>query len=294
MIVLVAGSSGLLGRALVAELRAHGHQVRRLVRRDPAAGDEHRWNPPAGTIDEAALDGVDAVVNLCGSPMTPGRWSHARKQEMKDSRIEPTEVLAEAVAERGIATMVNASGIDYYGDTGGAVVDESAAGGSGFLAELTTHWEQATQAAERAGARVVRLRTGVVLSGHGGMLRYLTPLVRFGLGGRLGDGTQYVPWISLPDHAAATRFAVEQAAVRGPVNVVAPHPVTNTEFVRQLGARLHRPTPWFVPKQAMRLLLGPDAVEPILNSHNARPKALLDAGFTFRHEHLHQALAAVV
>jgi hypothetical protein len=294
MLVLVAGSSGLLGRALVAELRAHGHQVRKLVRRDPAAGDEHRWNPPAGTIDDAALDGVDAVVNLCGSPMTPGRWSHARKQEMKDSRIEPTEVLAEAVAERGIGTLVNASGIDYYGDTGSAVVDESVRAGNGFLAELSAQWEQATQAAEDAGARVVRLRTGVVLSDRGGMLRFLKPLVQFGLGAKLGDGHQFVPWISLPDHAAAMRFAVEQAVLRGPANLVAPNPVTNAEFIRRLGSRLKRPTPWFVPKAAMRLVLGSDAVEPILNSHNARPKALVDAGFTFRHERLEQALSVVL
>ncbi|MGH3467298.1 MAG: TIGR01777 family oxidoreductase, partial [Thermocrispum sp.] len=279
MRVLVAGSSGFLGCALVSELREHGHEVRRLVRRAPAADDEHRWDPPAGSIADGALDGVDAVVNLCGSPMTPGRWTEARKQAMKDSRVEPTEVLSEAMAEHGIGTLVNASGIDFYGDTGDVEVDESAGEGAGFLAGLAAEWELATQAAQDAGARVVRLRTGMVLAPGGGMLRILKPLFLVGLGGKLGDGRQYVPWISRPDHAAAMRFAVENDALRGPVNLVAPNPVTNAEFTLALGKALRRPAPWFVPKPALSLVLGGDAVEPIMSSHNARPKALADAGF---------------
>lgn len=294
MRVLIAGSSGFLGSALVSELREQGHEVRRLVRRDPAKQDEHRWDPPAGVIADGALNGVDVVVNLCGSPMTPGRWTEARKQAMRDSRIEPTEVLAEAVAEHGIGVLVNASGIDVYGDTGSAVVDESAGNGSGFLATLAADWEQATRPAQEAGARVVLLRTGVVLDPQGGMLKFLKPLFQFGLGGKLGDGKQYVPFVSRPDHVAAMRFAVENESLRGPANVASPQPVTNAEFTKTLGKALRRPAPWFVPKQAMNLVLGDAAVEPILNSHNTRPKALQDAGFTFRHPSLDEALSAVL
>lgn len=294
MRVLVAGSSGFLGSELVPELRAHGHEVRRLVRREPSAQDEHRWDPPAGSIADGAFEGVEAVVNLCGSPMLPSRWSEARKQLIKDSRIEPTEVLAEAVARHDVGVLVNASGIDFYGDTGDVELDESAGEGAGFLAEVAAEWEQATQVAQDAGARVVVLRTGVVLSPAGGMLRILKPLFQAGLGGKLGDGRQYLPWISRPDHVAAMRFAVENAALSGPANLCAPNPVTNAEFTRALGRALRRPTPWFVPRPAMRLVLGSDAIEPVLSSHRAQPRALADAGFTFRHEHLDEALTAVL
>lgn len=294
MRVLVAGSSGFIGSALLPELREHGHEVRRLVRREPAAADEHAWDPPAGTIADGAFAGVDAVVNLCGSAMGLGRWTEARKQEMKDSRIEPTEVLAEAVARHGVGVLVNASGIDFYGDTGDVVVDEGAGEGAGFLTELAAEWEQATEPARAAGARVVLLRTGVVLHPAGGMLRVLKPLFKLGLGGRIGDGQQYLPWISRPDHVAAIRFLLEHDDVSGPVNLCGPNPVTNAEFTTALGRALHRPAPWFAPKTALRLAFGSDAAEPALSSHRALPRVLADAGFTFQHEHLDEALAAVL
>lgn len=294
MRVVVAGSSGLIGGALVARLRAAGHDVRRLVRRRPRDADEREWNPPAGRIEPGAFDGVDAVVNLCGASLARGRWSASRKQVLTDSRVEPTEVLAEAVAETGVPVLVNASGIHYYGDTGDREVDESAPTGSGFLATLCAAWEAATEPASRAGARVVLLRTAPVLSRHGGLLGQLTPLFRLGLGGRLGDGRQYMPWIGLADHVDVIRYAVEHHDLAGPVNAASPHPVTNAEFTRALARVLHRPAPWVVPAAALRAALGEAADDMVLTGPRAVPRALTRAGFRFTHPDLDDALAAVL
>lgn len=291
MRVAVAGSSGLVGSALVPELRAAGHEVLRLVRRAPAAADERGWDPPADRIDGGALDGVDAVVNLCGAGIGDRRWSHARKQVLIDSRIDPTEVLAAAVAERGIPVLVNASGVHYYGDAGDRVVDESAPQGQGFLADLCRDWEAATQRARDAGARVVNARTSHVL-GNGGLLGRLRPIVRAGLGGRLGNGRQYMPWIHVADHVAAIRFAIEHEAVSGPVNCCSPNPVTNLELTRAFGRALHRPTPWLVPKFALQVVLGDLATE-MLMSQRAVPTILPNHGFTFRHTSIDEALATL-
>ncbi|SFQ37613.1 hypothetical protein SAMN05421810_106349 [Amycolatopsis arida] len=294
MRVLIAGSSGLLGTALRRRLRAEGHEVRRLVRRPAAAPDEHGWDPPAGRVNDAAFAGVDAVVNFCGAPLAGGRWSAARKQVLLDSRVEPTEVLADAVAEHGIPVLVNGSGINFYGDTGSTVVDESAPVGRGFLAELCAAWEGATAAATRAGARVVLLRTAPVLAPEGGLLGLLTPLFRLGLAGRLGSGAQYFPWISLTDHVAAVRLALDSDQLRGPVNLIAPEQVTNAEFTRALAAALHRPAPWWVPAPMLRLVFGAGADEMLLTGPRAVPGALRRAGFAFAHPDLRAALSAVV
>ncbi|SFB36073.1 hypothetical protein SAMN05216266_10936 [Amycolatopsis marina] len=292
MRILIAGASGLIGHALGTRLRAAGHEVRRLVRREASAADESGWDPPAGRVDEGAFDDVDAVVNLCGAPLASGRWSAARKQVLTDSRLEPTEVLAEAVAEHGVPILINASGINYYGDTGSAVVDESGKAGTGFLAELCVLWEAATAPAAQAGARVVLLRTSPVLSGNGGLLGTLRPLFRLGLGGRLGDGAQYMPWISLTDEVAAIQFVLEHDEVSGPVNLAAPQPVTNSEFTRAFGRALHRPAPWWVPGVALRLVLGETADEMVLTGPRAVPGVLQQAGFEFTHPDLEAALAA--
>lgn len=293
MRILVAGSSGFLGSALVPALREAGHDVRRLVRRAPSAADEHEWDPPAGTIADGAFDGVDAVVNLCGSALI-GRWTEAFKQAMKDSRIEPTEVLAEAVSRHGVGLLVNASAIGFYGDTGDTTVDESAGQGGGFLAELVYEWEQATAPAAAAGARVVMLRSGIVL-GDGGMLfKVLKPLFQLGLGGRAGSGRQWMPWISLPDHVSAARFLIERDDVSGPVNMCSPNPVTNAEFTKAFARALHRPAPWVAPKFALQAVLGAAAQEVAFSGQHALPKVLTDAGFRFRHRDIGQALADVV
>ncbi|KAA9154425.1 TIGR01777 family protein [Amycolatopsis acidicola] len=287
MRVLVAGSRGLIGDPLVEALRGAGHEVRRLVR----GKGRYTWDPPAGRIDATALDGVDAVINLCGSPMGL-RWSAARKQMIVDSRVEPTEVLAEAVAEHRIPVLLNASAVGFYGDTGDRVVTEESPRGQGFLADLAAAWEAATGAAARAGSRVVNLRTGLVLSGRGGLLEPLKPLFWLGLGGRLGSGRQYMPWISLRDQVSAVRFALEHESVAGPVNLCNPNPATNAEFTRALGRALHRPAPWWVPGFALRAALGETADEMALVSQRAVPEVLTKAGFSFADTTLDSALAA--
>lgn len=289
MRVLVAGSRGLIGTGLVTALAGAGHEVRRLVR----GSGEFSWDPPAGRIDEHAVAGIDAVINLCGAPLTQ-RWSAAHKQVIMDSRIEPTEVLAEIVAERGIPALINASAVGYYGDTGDTVTDESSPHGQGFLAELCVAWEAATKPAARAGARVVHLRTGLVLSGRGGLLGALKPLFQLGLGGRLGDGGQYLPWISLRDEIEAIRFLVEHETLSGPVNLCGPAPVTNAEFTSALGHALHRPAPWRMPSLALRFALGEMAEEMALVSQRVVPGVLERAAYPFRDLTLESALAAAL
>jgi uncharacterized protein (TIGR01777 family) len=294
MRLVIAGSSGFIGTALVAALRTAGHDVVRLVRRTPAGADERRWDPPAGWLQPDALAGADAVVNLCGAGIADRRWTEERKQTLKDSRTTPTEVLAGAVAEQGVGALVNGSAVGFYGDTGDALVDETAPSGAGFLAALCREWEQATSAAADSGARVVLLRTGLVLSGHGGLLARIKPLFSLYLGGRLGDGHQYLPWISLDDEVAAIRFAVEHDTLAGPVNVTGPAPVTNSEFTRALGRAVGRPAPWVVPGVALRIALGGFAEEGVLIGQRAVPRALERAGFRFRHGSLRDALTAAM
>jgi uncharacterized protein (TIGR01777 family) len=294
MRVLVAGSSGLLGTALVAHLRASGHDVLRLVRRRPSAPDERGWDPPAGRIDEGAFDGVDAVVNLNGVGIGDRPWSGARKQLIRDSRTVPTDVLAAAVAEHGVATMLSQSGINVYGDTGERVVDESAPPGRGFLADVCREWEAATAPAETAGARVVLMRSAPVLSRSGGIIARLRPLFRLMLGGRLGSGRQYFPWISLDDEIGAMRFLLEHPEVGGPVNLVGPEMVTNAEFTRALATAVHRPAPFVVPGFALTAALGQMAHEMVLTGPRAVPAKLTAAGYLFRHPTLREALAVAV
>jgi uncharacterized protein len=292
--VVVAGSSGMIGTALVAHLRASGHEVLRLVRRAPAAPDERAWDPPAGRVDPGTFDGVDAVVNLNGVGIADRPWSGARRQVIRDSRTVPTEVLAAAVAENGVASLLSGSAVGYYGDTGGVAVDESAPSGSGFLAEVVREWEAATQAARDAGARVVTLRTGLVLSPSGGMLGPLTLLYKFALGGRIGSGTQYMPWISLDDEVGAIAFLLESPSVDGPVNLTGPTPVTNAEFTKALAEAVGRPAPFAVPAFVLRTVAGAQGEELLLYGQRAVPAKLEEAGYRFRHPTLRDALAAAV
>ncbi|ONI79168.1 TIGR01777 family protein [Actinosynnema sp. ALI-1.44] len=293
MRVVVAGSSGMIGTLLVSALRSEGHDVVRLVRRTASAPDERSWDPPSGRIDDGALDGAEAVVNLCGAPITLTRLSNARKQVLLDSRVEPTEVLAAEVAERDIPLLVNASAVGYYGDTGGRVVDETTPPGVGFLSQMCKQWEGATQAAVDAGARVAILRTGLVLSKDGGLLGPLRLLFSFMLGGRLGDGRQYMPWIHQADHINAVLHILRTESVRGPVNMTAPNPVTNAEFTRALSRALGRPAPWVAPKFALRLALGELADEGALASQHVIPKVLQDNGFAFAYTTVDEALGSV-
>lgn len=295
MRVVIAGSSGLIGTTLVPLLRQAGHDVLRLVRRPARAPDERTWDPPAATMDAGTFESVDAVVNLCGSAMGNRRWSGEVKQVIRDSRIGPTEVLAAAVAEHRIPVLVNASGVGYYGDTADRVVDESAPMGSGFLARVCRDWEAATAAAENAGARVVRARTGLVISPSGGLMGRLKPLFAVGLGGRLGSGRQYMPWISLDDEVGAIRFALENDELAGPVNLSGPDPVTNAEFTRAVGEAMHRPAPLVVPSFALRLVRGAELVDEMaLMGQRAVPGVLSKHGYPFQHLTLPAALAAAL
>ncbi|WP_016700196.1 TIGR01777 family oxidoreductase [Actinoalloteichus spitiensis] len=294
MRVVVAGSSGLVGSALVSTLEDAGHEVVRLVRRPATATGERSWDPPAGQVPHDAMEGADAVVNLCGASIFGRRWNHARKQVLRDSRLVPTEVLSAAVAQHRVPVLVNASAVGYYGDTGDRAVDETAPRGSGFLAQLCHDWEDAARPAREAGARVVLARTGIVLSSDGGLLRTLRPLFSLVLGGRLGSGGQYLSWISMDDELAALRFTLERDGVDGPVNLTAPAPVTNAEFTRMMSTVLGRPAPWVVPGVALRALLGQIADELVLTGQRAVPKVLSEHGFQFHHPTLNSALVAAL
>jgi uncharacterized protein len=290
-VIAIAGSSGLIGSALVYALRASDRRVLRIVRRAPSNADEVFWNPDTGEFDSSALDGVDALVNLCGVNVGEKRWSGAFKQSLRDSRIGPTEVLSAAAVEAGVPTLVNASAVGYYGDTGGHTVDETAPAGRGFMAQLCEDWEAATSFAQQDGTRVVLVRTGLVLAPAGGMLGRIRPLFSLGLGARLGNGRQYMSWISLEDEVRALLFAISHDDVAGPVNLTGPAPVTNAEFTAALGRTVNRPTALIAPGFALRALLGEFAEEGLLSGQRAIPAALERAGFVFHHNTIGEALA---
>jgi uncharacterized protein len=290
-VIAIAGSSGLIGSALVSALRAADRRVLRIVRRAPSNVDEVFWNPDTGEFDPSALAGVDAVVNLCGVNIGEKRWSGSFKQSLRDSRIGPTEVLSAAVVEAGVPTLINASAVGYYGDTRDRTADETAPAGEGFMAQLCEDWEAATSFAERDGTRVVLVRTGLVLAPSGGILGRLKPLFSFGLGARLGNGRQYMPWISLEDEVRALLYAISHDDVSGPLNLTGPAPVTNAEFTAALGRTVNRPTPLIVPGFALRALFGEFADEGLLGGQRAIPAALERAGFVFHHNTIGEALA---
>jgi hypothetical protein len=292
MRIAISGASGLIGSALVRSLRENDHSVLRLVRRTPRAEDELGWDPAARRLDPSALDDVDAVVNLSGAGVGDRRWTAAYKRKLVTSRLDTTETLAAAMAEAKPRprVLLSASGVNWYGDTGTTVVDETAPKGTGFLAELVREWEGATAVAEAAGVRVVHLRTGPVLAPSGGLLAPVIPLFKAGLGGRLGSGEQYLPWISLADEVAAIRFLLEAGDITGAVNLTAPAPVTNAEFTKVLAGVLHRPAVLPVPAFALRIALDGFADEGALISLRVVPRVLQDHGFTFRHEDVESAL----
>ncbi|SKR60667.1 Epimerase family protein [Mycobacteroides abscessus subsp. massiliense] len=289
--IVIAGSSGVIGSALVASLRSANHTVVRLVRRDPMGPDERRWDPASGQIEPGALDGADAVVNMCGVGVGDKRWSGAYKQEIYDSRVIPTEVLARAIAEAEVPVLINASAVGYYGDSGDRIIDETASSGSGFLARVCLDWEAATAEAAQAGTRVVIVRTGLVLSPAGGLFGRSRPLFSLGLGARLGNGRWYMPWISLEDHIRALEFALTEPALSGPVNLTGPAPVTNAEFTAALGRVLHRPTLLVAPQFALSVIFGEFADAELTSSMRVIPAVLEQHGFEFEHHTIGEALA---
>jgi uncharacterized protein (TIGR01777 family) len=276
-------------------LVAGGHEVVRLVRRSPADG-EIQWDPRAGTLDPHSLDGVDAVINLSGAGIGDKRWTREYKQELLDSRLSTTALLAStiATAERGPRVLLSGSAIGVYGPRDDEQLDESSAIGSGFLADLCRQWEDATGAADAAGARVAHLRTGIVLSPAGGALKKQLPLFKFGLGGKFGSGRQWQSWISLPDEVAAITHLLT-ADVHGPVNLTAPSPVTNAEFTRTLAAVLHRPAFLPIPSFGPKLLLGGELADNLLfTGQRVLPAMLQRSGFVFGHPTLETALRSLM
>lgn len=293
--IAVTGSSGLIGTALTRDLRDDGHRVLRLVRTAPRSSDEARWDP-AGSVDTAALEGCDAVVHLAGAGIGDRRWTAAYKRKIRDSRVVGTTTLATALArlERPPRVLISASGINWYGDTGDREVDETSPMGSGFLAEVVRDWEAATEPARAAGIRVVPIRTGLVMARNGVMERRLLPLFKLGLGGRVGSGNQWMSWVTLADHIAATRFLIERDDISGPVNVTAPNPVTNRAYTAALARALRRPAVFAAPAFGLRLALGDLADEALLSSQRVRPARLLATGFSFRHPDIEAAIATIV
>jgi uncharacterized protein (TIGR01777 family) len=292
MKVAITGASGLIGSALGPFLTTGGHALVRLVRRPPRGADEALWDPAAGTVDPAALSGVDAVVHLAGESIAEGRWSESRKARLRESRLGPTRLLCETLAglEPRPKVLVSASAIGYYGDHGAEVVTETTPAAGDFLGRLAAEWEEATLPARRAGIRVVNLRTGIVLSPEGGALGKMLLPFKAGLGGVLGPGTQYMSWIGIDDLVGAIHHALLTPALDGPVNAVAPAPVTNRVFTQTLGRLLHRPTLAAVPAFALRLAFGEMADAALLSSTRVAPERLLATGYRFRFPELEGAL----
>ena len=298
MKVAVTGSSGLIGPELVRTLQADGHDVLRLVRRTPRMADEHRWEPALHRIPPGLLDDVDAVVNLAGVGVADRPWTTKRKQLVLASRVDSTTTVSRALAQAAAdhpgreRVLLSASAVGWYGDTGDRVVDETASAGDDFLARVCVEWEAATGPAVAAGVRVATLRTGLVL-GRGGLLGKMLPLFRAGLGGKLGNGRQYMPWISLRDEVDAIRFLLT-APVSGPVNLTGPVPVTNAEFARRLAAAVHRPAVLPVPGPVLSLVLGEFGRSSVLAGQRAVPAALERAGYRWTHRDLDDAFRAAL
>ncbi len=306
MHVLVTGSSGLIGTALVDALTTGGHRVTRLVRSSspsdprPSGAGDVTWDPARHTVDTAALDAAgpfDGVVHLAGAGVGDRRWSPARKQVILSSRTDGTGLLAATLAalDTPPAVLVSSSAVGYYGDRGADVLTEESTAGTGFLAAVCVAWEDAAAPASAAGIRTVLLRTGIVLSAAGGALGKQLPLFRLGVGGRIGTGRQYRSWITLHDQVAAILHCLDDDVLDGPVNATGPNPATDAELAKALGAALHRPSFLAVPAPALKLVLGAEmASDMVLASQRVLPAKLTAAGFTFAHTDVDEALRSVL
>jgi uncharacterized protein (TIGR01777 family) len=288
--VAVTGSSGLIGSALVAQLRADGYEVKKIVRRATRNNDEVTWNPTLGEIDLSGLADVDAIVHLAGVGVGDKRWSAAYKSDILNSRLLGTTTIANAAKTLGVKKFLSASAIGYYGETGDRSVSESDRGGQDFLSVVCREWEAAADLA--LDIPTIKLRTGLVLDPTGGALGRMLPLFKFGLGGKLGNGKQWWSWITLHDQIRAMIFLLESKII-GPVNLTSPNPVTNQEFTAALARALHRPAIFPAPAFALRAALGGFSTE-ILGSKKVMPKVLTEAGFEFDYPHVSNALTALV
>ena len=297
MKVAITGSSGLIGSALASHLRSEGHEVLSVVRRPVPPGESAiAWDPAAGTIDRAGLEGIEGVVHLAGAGIGDARWTAERKQVLVESRTRSTDLLATTLAglDAKPGVLVSGSAVGYYGDRGDEVLTEASGAGDDFLARLCVDWEAAAAPAAGAGIRVATIRTGIVLSAGGGALPKLLRLFRLGLGGRFGSGRQWWSWITLQDQVDAIAWLLAHP-VSGPVNLTAPQTVTNRHFTQDLGHALHRPAVLPVPSFGPGLVVGRELAEALLfTSARVRPGALEAGGYPFRHPALPEALSAVL
>lgn len=291
MKVLIAGASGLVGSALIPALEAEGSEVTRLVRTSAGAG-EIEWHPNNDQIDPATLEGFGAIINFAGENIAGGRWTDELKRKIRDSRVNGTHLLSEAMAKLKDRPKVFlcASATGIYGDRGDEILDEQSDSGGGFLAGVCREWEKATEPAVQAGVRTVNLRFGPILAREGGMLAKLLTPFKMGMGGKVGSGKQYISWVAIDDVVNAIKLALKDESIRGPLNVVSPNPVTNEEFTKTLGHVLSRPTALAMPAFAVRLAFGEMADEMLLASQRVIPKKLNDAGYEFQQPELEGAL----
>ena len=295
--IAISGASGLIGQALVPFLRRHDFEVLRLIRSAHTLSEKDIfWQPEAGRIEASKLEGLYALINLSGENIATGRWSEAKKQRIRQSRVQSTELLSATITKlsQPPQLFISASAVGIYGDAGDRAITETAALGSGFLAEVGRAWEAAAAPAAAAGIRTILLRTGMVLSLSGGALSKMLLPFKLGLGGRLGNGRQYMSWIAIDDLLNIIKFALDTERCAGPINAVAPQPVTNAEFTRMLASALGRKALLPVPGVALKLLLGEMAEQLLLGSQRALPEKLGALGFVFRYPQLEQALAAVL
>jgi uncharacterized protein (TIGR01777 family) len=297
MRILMAGSSGFLGTRLADHLRAAGYDITRLVRRPARSADEAPWDPSSGQLDGSLVAGADAVINLAGVGIGDKRWTARHMDAVRSSRVDTTGTIAQTIAHLPAAdrpaVLLQASAVGWYGDTGDSEVTEEAPAGTDFLADLCRVWEAAARPAGDAGTRVVLLRTGLPLDDDGGLLKPQILPFRLGIGGKLGDGKQWVPWVALADWLRAAEFLLERGDIAGPVNVVGPEPVTNATFTKTFGRLLHRPTIMPIPGPALRLVLGGLAGEA-LKSQRVLPGVLHRSGFTWTCPTLESALHAAL
>ena len=297
MKILISGASGLVGKALVRSLEADGHSVARLVRPGGArAAGDIAWDPGSALVDVEALEGFDAAVHLSGANIAQGRWTEARKAELRSSRVDTTRVLVDALAKlkRKPRALVCASAVGYYGDRGDEILTETSSYGTDFVGLLVRDWEAEAVRAETSGIRVVRLRFGVVLSSQGGALPLMLLPFKFGVGGRLGSGRQWQSWVAFEDAIGITRRAIADESLSGAINVTAPNPLRNVDFTRIVARVLHRPAVFPVPEFAMRIVLGEMADALVLASERVVPERLLQAGYRFQYPEFEAALRVVV
>jgi uncharacterized protein (TIGR01777 family) len=296
MRILISGSHGLVGTALIEALKADGHEISRLVRHAPNSDKEIEWSPDRYSIAISRIEGFDAVFHLAGESIASGRWNDEKKKKIRESRTKGTKLLSDALANlaQPPKTLISASAIGYYGNRGDELLTESSAPGNDFLADVCVEWEKATDHARDKGVRVVNTRFGIILAENGGALaKMLTPF-RMGIGGRIGDGKQWMSWIALDDVIAALQFVLTNDAANGPINFVTPNPVTNAEFTKTLGHVLSRPTLFPIPAFGVRLAFGEMADALLLTSQRVKPQKLEGSGFQFRYLHLEPALKSIL